>query len=137
MFKPFLLNERVDIIPTILYTLVISRLLIIPDTVSILCEEVLYYIVWKNCTRKKKYVLNRHNFLFSCIFDYWLCWYSVLTPPPQLPGSSHIGLAHYKGGCLLSPPSLVSLILLLLLLSLASCPLASPLSPYPSPPLSI
>ena len=36
---------------------------------------------------------------------------------PQFPGSSEVGLAHYKRGCLFSYS------LLLLLLSLASCPL--------------
>ena len=41
--------------------------------------------------------------------------------PPQLPSNSHVGLTHYKRGCL-PPPR-----------SLASCPLASPLSPFPSP----
>ena len=62
--------------------------------------------------------------------DWWpICWYSVWTPPPQLPGNSQAGLAHYKRGCLPPPPSLT---LLFLLLSLASCSLAPHLSPFPS-----
>ena len=53
--------------------------------------------------------------------DWWpICWYSVWTPPPQLPGNSQAGLAHYKRGCLPPPPSLTLLPLTFLL----------PLSPH-------
>ena len=60
-------------------------------------------------------------------------WYSVWTPPPQLPGNSQVGLAHYKRGCL---PPLLSLTFVLLPLSLASCPLVPLLSSFRFPPLS-
>jgi hypothetical protein len=57
------------------------------------------------------------------------CWYSVWTPPPQLPGNSQVGLAHYKRGCLTPPPSLT--LLPLLSLSFAPC---SPSIPILFPP---
>jgi hypothetical protein len=69
--------------------------------------------------------------------------YSVWTPPPQLPGNSqvcsslqlpgnsHLGLAHYKRSCLPPPPSLTLLLLPLLLL-----PSCSPSLPIPFLPLS-
>jgi hypothetical protein len=50
------------------------------------------------------------------------CWYSVWTPPPQLPGNSHVCLAHYKRGCLSPPLVFVSL----LPLALLSPPLSLP-----------
>ena len=36
-------------------------------------------------------------------------WYSVWTLPPQLPGNSQVGPAHYKRSCLPPPLSLASL----------------------------
>ena len=67
------------------------------------------------------------------------CWYSVWTPPQQLPGNSQVcsslqlpgnsqvGLTHYKRGCLAPPFSLASLVSLTLLLLLA---------PHSLPPLN-
>ena len=52
-------------------------------------------------------------------------WYSVWIQPPQLPGNTQVGLVNYKRGCLTPPPSLT--------LASLSCPLASPLSEFPSP----
>jgi hypothetical protein len=67
-------------------------------------------------------------------------WYSVWTPPPQLPGNSQVcsspqlpgnsqvGQAHYKRSCLPPPPSLI-----LLFSCSYSCSLALPVSAFPLP----
>jgi hypothetical protein len=49
-----------------------------------------------------------------------------LSSTPQLPGNSKVGLAHYKRGCLLTPPSYFFLL---------SCPLGLFPSPLASPSL--
>jgi hypothetical protein len=78
--------------------------------------------------------LIKHNFV-KLVFLFLTrgrprCWHSVWIPPPQLPGNSQVGLAHYKRGCL-APPLSLSLTLASLFCLLPSC---SPSLSIPFPP---